>query len=326
MSANPLSYTLTLTAPALALANHLWQSTLVAGVAALLTLTLRRNHARARYCLWFAASVKFLVPFSLLMILGGQLASLRHATPPKQATAESFVAIDQFSQPFSDAQNLYADPHPTTPAIKSFSERLAVLWNRSPLFPLALAATWLIGFVLVTARWTLRWRRISAAIQLTKPLDEGREFEILQRMRSLAGLQRSIELRSLPASMEPGIFGLFRPVLLWPQAITERLEDTHLEAVLAHEVCHVRRRDNLTAALHMLVEACSGSTRLSGGWRHASSPNARTPATKRFSGSADTAASTPKAFSKSASSASKLHSPASPESPAPTSSAASCKS
>jgi hypothetical protein len=41
----------------------------------------------------------------------------------------------------------------------------------------------------------------------------------------------------------------------WPHAIATRLEDTHLEAVLAHEVCHVRRRDNLTAALHMVVEA-----------------------------------------------------------------------
>ena len=28
-----------------------------------------------------------------------------------------------------------------------------------------------------------------------------------------------------------------------------------MEAMLAHEVAHVRRRDNLTAALHMLVEA-----------------------------------------------------------------------
>ncbi len=74
-------------------------------------------------------------------------------------------------------------------------------------------------------------------------------------MQRLAGLQRSIELRSLPASMEPGIFGLFRPVLLWPQAITARLEDMHLETVVAHEVCHVRRRDNLTAAIHMVVEA-----------------------------------------------------------------------
>src|ERR1035437_6450120 len=45
-------------------ANHLWQSTGFAAVAVLLALALRANHARARYWLWLAASVKFLVPFS----------------------------------------------------------------------------------------------------------------------------------------------------------------------------------------------------------------------------------------------------------------------
>src|SRR6266481_3146174 len=254
MSANSLSGTLTpLT---LALANHLWQSTLVAGAVGLLTLTLRRNHARARYGLWLVASMKFLLPFSLLMILGGQLACLRHSTPQRQATAESFVTIEQISQPFTNAPNLDAIQRPTVPPVgTSIADRLAAVWNREPLLPLVLAAVWLAGFLIVTARWTRRWREISDAIQLTDPLREGREFEILQRIQSLAGLWRTIELRSLPASMEPGIFGLFRPILLWPQAITVRLEDMHLEAVLAHEVCHVRRRDNLTAAIHMVVEA-----------------------------------------------------------------------
>ena len=45
------------------------------------------------------------------------------------------------------------------------------------------------------------------------------------------------------------------PVLLWPEGLSEKLDDRHLEAVIAHELWHVRRRDNLWAALHMLVEA-----------------------------------------------------------------------
>jgi bla regulator protein BlaR1 len=56
-------------------------------------------------------------------------------------------------------------------------------------------------------------------------------------------------------SLEPGIFGIARPVLLWPEQISERLGEAHLEAILAHELWHVRRRDNLAAAIHMVVEA-----------------------------------------------------------------------
>jgi bla regulator protein blaR1 len=55
--------------------------------------------------------------------------------------------------------------------------------------------------------------------------------------------------------VEPGVFGIFRPVLLLPEGIAERLSAAQLEAILAHELCHVRRRDNLTAAIHMIVQA-----------------------------------------------------------------------
>ena len=40
-----------------------------------------------------------------------------------------------------------------------------------------------------------------------------------------------------------------------PEGILERLSPAQLQAVLAHEMCHVRRRDNLAAAVHMAVEA-----------------------------------------------------------------------
>ncbi len=81
-----------------AVGNHLWQSTLFAVVAGLLTLMLRKNHARARYWLWLAASLKFLIPFSLLVGIGGQLGWLR-ATDGIE-TGFTF-AMDEFSQPFS---------------------------------------------------------------------------------------------------------------------------------------------------------------------------------------------------------------------------------
>ena len=55
--------------------------------------------------------------------------------------------------------------------------------------------------------------------------------------------------------MEPGVFGLFRPVLLLPEGITDNLTPKQFEAILAHELRHVRCFDNLTAAVHMSVEA-----------------------------------------------------------------------
>jgi len=49
---------------------HLIQSTVFAALMGLLTLLLRNNRAATRYWVWFAASLKFLVPFSLFVEIG----------------------------------------------------------------------------------------------------------------------------------------------------------------------------------------------------------------------------------------------------------------
>ena len=207
------------------LTNHLWQSTLFAAVAALLPVAFRKNRAHIRYWLWLSASLKFLVPFSFLIGLGSLLAW----TPAAKSIATQAVSftVVQITQPFP--QTFSAMP----------SVPRATNW-----ILIAVFAVWACGSV-VTALQLLRgWLRIRAAVRSSIPLEIG----------------RPIEIRSCPGLLEPGVVGLdvagwSRPIVLLPAGILERLTPHQLEAVLAHELCHVRRRDNLTAALHMLVEA-----------------------------------------------------------------------
>lgn len=217
-----------------ALANHLWQSTLFAMAVWLVTLLLRGNRAQVRYRLWLAASIKFLVPFSLLTGLGTLLPKAPQAA--FQAQPGLYSTVDIVSQPF-----LNLTPPMTAPVahVASFTEWL----------PLALAAIWLCGAVVMLLVWLARWRQISRTLQQAVLAEDGREWEILRQVDVRLPLMRS------QASMEPGIFGVFRPVLLWPERLSARLDDEHIEAILLHELMHVWRRDNLTAALHMMVEA-----------------------------------------------------------------------
>src|SRR4029077_10472729 len=127
----------TWTAFAAALGDHLWQSTLFAVVAGLLTLILRNNHARARYWLWLAASLKFLVPFSLLTTLGSRMAWSRGSAATQGAL--SFV-IEQVSQPFAQQNSSQAAAQ-------------TILAS----FPAILVATWVCGFAAVLMIWLARW-------------------------------------------------------------------------------------------------------------------------------------------------------------------------
>jgi bla regulator protein BlaR1 len=225
-----------------ALANHIWQSTLFALMAGLLTLILQKNHARTRYWLWLAASAKFLVPFSLLFRIGSYLSWSRRSAGTKPGL---YFAMEKFGQAFTQ---------PTLSMISRAAHSM-VYSSLMRLLPGLLATVWLCGFAVVIFLWYLRWRAVSAAMRESAPLREGREVEALRRLERMGGVQKRIELVVTRASLEPGIFGIAQPVLIWPEGISERLEDANLEAVLAHEVWHVRRRDNLTAVIHMLVEA-----------------------------------------------------------------------
>ncbi|MGD0221945.1 MAG: M56 and DUF3738 domain-containing protein [Terriglobia bacterium] len=237
-------------AAAPALGNHLWQSTLCLALAGILTLMMRKNRAGARYALWLAASVKFLIPFSLLIAVGIHLGRPIAGARPT-ATGGVYWAMEEVSQPFTPrAASAQAADTSRRPA-----QNAGLRFRMIRGLPAVLVAVWFCGFLVVLAVWCARWRRISAAVREAVPSREGRELEALRRWEHLAGVGKRIEMRVSRTHLEPGIFGIVKPVLVWPEGISERLDDAQLEAILAHEVWHVRRRDNLAAALHMLVEA-----------------------------------------------------------------------
>lgn len=211
-----------------ALVNHLWQSTAVVAMAWLFTLALKKNSARVRYSVWMVASLKFLVPFALFVDAGTRLRLLIPETmiPEKGATMPPVANLmQQFSEPLSGA--VLPGAAAVVPA------------HHASLGAMLLIGIWLCGFIVVMARWARNWVKISAALRTATLLDTSNE----------------VPLYSTHTQIEPGIFGIFRPALLIPDGILNRLDSQQLNAVIAHEICHARRRDNLTFALHMVVEA-----------------------------------------------------------------------
>jgi bla regulator protein BlaR1 len=225
------------------LANHLWQSTAFAVVVWLLALSLRKNQARVRYALWLAASVKFLIPFSLLLFAGKLLPH-----PKQRVVPVVYSAMDTLEEPFATL----IPPAAPLAQIPTLRERA------KSILPSCLGCVWLVGVGTVVFGWWNRWRVVSASLHQATPAAEGRELETLRHLeeRFLDGLHRKpLPLLLSPERMEPGIFGVFRPVLVWPEQLSKRLDNEQVEAIIAHELTHVRRRDNLTAFTHMLVEA-----------------------------------------------------------------------
>src|SRR5689334_4098473 len=221
--------------------NHLWQSTLFAGAVAILTLAFRNNRAHVRYWLWLAASMKFLIPFGALLWIGSQI----ELVPIERSGQVIIGVLDNAAEPFTQPPPVRADlrgrpvpPPPPTP--------LATLAERS------FTVLWPAGAIAVVLMWAVRWRRVATAVQAATEVTDSPVLHALRRLEG--GGPRIRFVKSLQA-VEPGVFGILSPVLMWPDGIAERLSPLQIDAILAHEIAHVRRRDNLAAMIHMAVEA-----------------------------------------------------------------------
>ena len=208
-----------------ALVAHLWQSTLVVGIVWLATLALRGNRPRVRYWLWTAASLKFLMPFSWLVALGSRFEW--RTAPAIARPVTTFVLEEVLASPM--------------PAAASTSTLLAAQSSTSLW---VLPSIWVAGCLVVLFWWWRQWRPVGSALRRARPVDLGAGYDVA-----------NLTVMSSPSTLEPGVVGVWRPVLLLPEGLADRLTPAQLNALIAHERCHVRCHDNLAAAAHMLVEA-----------------------------------------------------------------------
>ena len=219
--------------------DHLWQSTLFVAGAALLAWALRRHQARARYVVWLTASVKFLVPYAV-MTAGARLLPWPTSSFAVPATAARFFdTADAVGTPFSAVSSGASGIHAATPAGLSFTT--------------ILLAAWLAGTVVLVARWIVLSRRLR---HLRLPLESvsERERHVLARIGDRSA-KFGVTVVLADSGLEPGVAGVFRPVLFWPTGISDRLTDEQIDAVVAHEMAHVRWYDNAAAMAHVAVEA-----------------------------------------------------------------------
>ncbi|CAM3804046.1 M56 family metallopeptidase [Roseateles saccharophilus] len=137
-----------------------------------------------------------------------------------------------------------------TPTEGDFTTELEPLAEQMP----ALVTAWALGTALMLGRlglglaWVARARRRSTAAPA----------EWQERLDGLArglGLRRKVTLRLLPELDGPIALGMLRPCVLLPAALLSRLPVGLLEALLAHELAHVRRWDYLANLLQSVVEA-----------------------------------------------------------------------
>src|SRR5579863_8924350 len=200
------------------LLNHLWQSTVAAGLAWLVCRTmLKANSPRVRFGVWLAVSLKFLIPFAALVEAGRWLGAR-----PLLTVAHSQQVFDVVR---GGGSGLVTAPFRVAPAPQA-----TIGWQY--IMAEAIAILWALGAGVVLFHWLRSWRTIRRAARNAMPAGN---FQGVPVLKSQSMCDQRIE---------SGVFGLWRQSILIPEGMEACLSGAQFQAVLSHEWKHVQRRDN----------------------------------------------------------------------------------
>lgn len=250
------------------LLHSLWQMTAVTALTAFVLVGLRRRSPQARYLTICGAMGVMVVLFAATFLAV-------HPSPASSAATVKGMAVSQVEM-VSVPEPVLPRPagpiEPTTPvavtptvqpsaplapppaaavAVAPWPERLGG-WLE-PYLPW-LVGTWLVGMIALSV-WRLGgWIAVLRLRVIgTRPL--GADIQaMLRRLADRLGVRRAVSVVQSAVVATPIVTGWLRPVVLLPVSAVTGLTPLQLEAILAHELAHIRRHDYLVNLLQTLVE------------------------------------------------------------------------
>jgi beta-lactamase regulating signal transducer with metallopeptidase domain len=227
------------------LLHFVWQGLVIALLLAAGLRLLRNKSANHRYLIGCGA---------LLCVIIAPALTFRHFAPNKppplaqisssiEIPAEAAPIIVVPSSPVATARfPLNSAPPQTTIAerVKSILPWLVLVW---------FAGVFVFSIRLMFGWWRVNRLKRADGLSLAVPL-----LEQLAALTKRLGIRRPLRAIQSALVEVPTVIGWLRPVLLLPASCVVGLNPIQLEAILTHELAHVRRHDYLVNLLQNVVE------------------------------------------------------------------------
>lgn len=226
-----------------ALLHFVWQGALVSAAAAIALRLLRHSAADVRYVV---AAVALSLMATLPVVTGVQAFQSARTELSIASGAPVMLTIDVAETAAGGAELLgggAASPGGESAPVASLERWLPVV-----------VLAWMAGVVILGVRLVAGW----VWMQRTKsrgavPADAALHAVVRRLSRSLH-IARTITLLRSPGVDVPTVIGWLKPTVLLPMSALSGLSPLQVEAILAHELAHVRRHDYLVNLLQTLLE------------------------------------------------------------------------
>lgn len=220
-----------------AVLHSLWQAALVALIVGGLSFLFRRQKASVRYWIAKTGLGLVLLAFILTFYLYYSPENTSPTVPFTKAHNETVAGILILEDPGIESPDFFAG-------------WVGYFQNHLPL----IVSVWLLGMVLFFLKFLggvlyLQHLRIHRSQHLGTPW-----VDMLERLAASMNVRKSVYLADSAWIRTPMVIGWVKPAILLPVGMVNQLTQEQVEAVLAHELGHIKRYDFLFNLLQSLAE------------------------------------------------------------------------
>jgi len=227
-----------------AILHSLWQGALIAVLTAVAFLAFRGATANIRYalaCLGLAA-----LTIAWLMTAIGYARAARGSEPSAPALfGEPAVSNETAARVATTVHD---------PAAETDSEPALPWTNRLDSWSRAVVPLWFIGVLGLSIRLAFGWLMVARVRKATHEKLSGAWQARITSMKRRLQISRPVLVAQSALVHVPMLVGWLRPMILIPAAVVSGLTTAQLEAVIAHELAHVRRHDYIANIVQTAAE------------------------------------------------------------------------
>ena len=240
--------------------HSLWQAVVVAALLAIALRLLPRQSA-------VAVQIRYVVATLALAALPAACVATYVLIPPPSVTVLAMRASADRMTPLPagstepsarDAARGGDRASATTGPASGFAARIGTIARPSiamlsPWLPL-FAAVWLAGTVAAVVRLGIGWSFTRRLVAAGVPPTDASWQAWLDRWACALGITHSVRFLASSGIDAPMVLGWIKPVVLWPVAALTGMPRDQIDAILAHELAHIRRHDVFVNLLQSCIE------------------------------------------------------------------------
>lgn len=215
--------------------DSLWQGLFISATILVFILLFRIKSANAKY---------WLQVIGMVLIFAGALASfVYHSNTAQNVNPEHAVSGDYSLQLFSyisQSKGLTASYQHWESAIE-------------PFFPW-LVSFWMLGAIVFTFRLIGGFYYVQRLKTMAIPINDGMWLSKFEKLKQRIGIDKAILFLESTRINVPMVAGHLKPILLVPIGMFTNLSSHQVEALLLHELSHIKRHDYLVNIIQSVLE------------------------------------------------------------------------